>query len=88
MLHHHTWRLQDYWLLSLPTPDGFAERMLTFACACGAWTMLTGELKLQVGLSLADHGVWETQRAAEQRQQTALAVAAAQQQRQRFRRGT
>ena len=45
MSHAHRWAVSNYMLLSLPTTEGFSERLTSWHCDCGAWCDITGEVR-------------------------------------------
>lgn len=45
MSHTHAWHVSEYLLLSLPTTEGFSERLMSWGCPCGAWCDITGEVR-------------------------------------------
>ena len=46
MSHAHCWAVTSYTLLSLPTTEGFSERLTSWHCTtCSAWCDITGEVK-------------------------------------------
>jgi hypothetical protein len=68
-MHQHTWYVTAAVLLSLPTHDGFAERLTAWHCTtCRANPIITGELR--VGTPLGAPEFWDAQQAQEQRTQT------------------
>jgi len=80
--HHCTWRVTHYALLTLPQAD-FADRSITWTCACGRYQNLTGHIKL--GVPLATPAFWDAQRRADVAQGSPEARMAAVQQRRRVR---
>ena len=47
-MHTHQWVVSDYLLLSLPTLDGFSERLTSWACqvpGCAVFCEITGQVK-------------------------------------------
>lgn len=76
--HTHHWRVTRYILLGLPTPEGLSERLFTYACPCGLWQLVTGEIRL--GQPLATPGFWDAVRNEEQRRRTPEARQAAHEQ--------
>jgi hypothetical protein len=66
--HHHTWQVEYYVLLSLPTRQNLSERYIQWHCACGAWLMLNGEFRPGTPLGLPEQ--WQVYAAREQQQQT------------------
>ena len=58
MSHAHRWAVTSYTLLSLPTTEGFSERLTSWHCTtCAAWCDITGEVKH--GYPLQEPAFWD-----------------------------
>ena len=45
-MHTHHWYVTQYTLLSLPTTEGFSERLTSWCCeTCPAWCDITGDVR-------------------------------------------
>jgi hypothetical protein len=75
--HHHTWSVEHYVLLSLPTRENLSERFCQWHCPCGAWLTLNGEFRSGTPLGLPEQ--WQPYLDREQQQQTPEARQARQQ---------
>lgn len=50
-MHHHTWHVVACLALSLPTREGFAERLTQWVCEeCRQHCAITGEIKVGTAL--------------------------------------
>ena len=76
MTHAHTWRLRQDIVLTLPEASGYRDKLLTWVCACGEFTVITGSFHITThGLTLA---AVEAMAAQERRAGTPLARVARQ----------
>jgi hypothetical protein len=70
--HRHDWHVTQYLLLSLPTHDGFADRVTQWQCrTCPVYCVITGHVRL--GTPLESPPYWDYWAAREQRQGTPAA---------------
>ena len=79
MAHHHTYKVSQYLLLSLPDVDGLSERFTQWACAtCPHYVAITGNLRHLE--PLRDPPFWDALATQEQRRGGVLAREAYRQQ--------
>lgn len=71
--HAHTWKVDMYLLLALPR-DSFGDRFTQWTCSCGAWCVITGDVKL--GTPLYTPEWWDNVAQQEARRPTAEGRAA------------
>ena len=71
MAHAHTWHLIHDVVLMLPEASGYRDKLLTWVCACGEFTVITGSFHVTTReLTL---GAIQAMAAQEQRAGTPLA---------------
>jgi hypothetical protein len=78
-MHTHTWQTTGYLLIELPTSEGYADRLMSWRCACGYTCDINGHIK--VGTPIATPRFWDELWRQEQRIGTAEAREARRQQR-------
>ena len=53
--HTHTWHLTCDLVLTLPTTDGYRDRLVQYACACGEYRSIHGGMHVDTRpFTLAD----------------------------------